>query len=76
MNSAPIYGDPIDGYLHLYGFNWKKGTHQIAIELAMFREKIKGRIPKDTGGYDTFHHFQRIARALWPEKDSKDAIQS
>ncbi len=74
MNSAPIYGDPIDGYLHLYGFNWKKGTHQIAIELAMFREKIKGRIPKDTGGYDTFHHFQRIARALWPEKDSKAAV--
>jgi len=74
MTSAPIYGDPIEGYLHLYGFNWKKGTHQIAIELAMFREKIKGRIPKDTGGYDIFHHFKRIAIALWPEKDSKAAV--
>ncbi len=29
---------------------------------------------KDTGGYDIFHHFKRIAIALWPEKDSKAAV--
>jgi hypothetical protein len=74
MNFAPIFGDPIEGYLHQYGFNWRKGTHQIAIELAMFREKITKRIPADTGAVDTFHHFQRIAKAFWPERDSKATV--
>ena len=71
MTSVPIYGLPIEGYIHQYDFNWKKGTHQIAIELAMFREKITKRIPSDIGGVDTFFHFKRIAKAFWPEKDTK-----
>jgi hypothetical protein len=69
--SAPIYGDPIDGYKHKYGFNWRKGTHDLAIELAMFREKITRRIPEDIGGAKTSEHFLAIAKALWPEKDAK-----
>jgi hypothetical protein len=71
MIKTPFLGDPEPGFLHQYGYNWHKKTHQIAIELAIFRDKIAKRIPADTGGYNTQHHFKRIAKAFWPERDPK-----
>jgi hypothetical protein len=70
-NSAPIFGEPIKGKKHKYGFNWRLQTHDLAIELAMFREKITRRIPSNVGGVEIADHFKTIAKALWPENDKK-----
>ena len=69
METEPAYyiGDPKPDYFERHGVNWKKGTKPIHIELAMFREKMADRMPRDLGGVGPSWHFKAIAMSLWPE---------
>ena len=73
MAEEPSYylGEPRPGYFERHGVNWKKGTKLIHIELAMFREKMAERMPRDLGGVGPSWHFKAIAMSLWPE-ESRD----
>ena len=57
----PIFGPPMKGRFHKYGWNWDKQYEKqpIYIEFIMFRD-LKGekRIP----------HFKNICASLWPNK--------
>lgn len=56
-----VYGPPIKGYFHKYGWNWDKvyEKNPLYIELNCFLHfKGKARIP----------HFKNICAALWPDK--------
>lgn len=67
-------GELQKGYFAAYGVNFIKGTHPLAIELAMFREKMAKRIPWNMGGVTPPHHFKQFAKAIWPEQDSVDKV--
>jgi hypothetical protein len=70
MAEEPSYylGEPRPGYFERHGVNWKKGTKPIHIELAMFREKMAERMPRNLGGVGPSWHFKAIAMSLWPEE--------
>jgi hypothetical protein len=60
-------GEPRKGYFTRHGVQWKETTKLIQLELACFREKMAGRMPRNHGGVGPAWHFKAVAMALWPE---------
>ena len=72
----PYYiGEGREGYFSRHGVWWKNGTKALHLELACFREKMAGRMPRRQGDIGPAWHFKSIAKALWPEDDPNAQVK-